>query len=465
MIKKMESQLGVVGRPNTATRWYAGRNGAYFANAAWCNMLITWAAYHSDNYDAVCHGKDWAYTVWHAQEFQKRGQWHVDVAGIRRGDIIFLDWAGTNSIGAIDHIGIVTGVNGRDILTIEGNTADRCARRVRRAEDIVGYGRPAYKKEVATGVKTYTVKAGDTLSGIGRALGTDWTAIASLNGIKAPYVISIGQVLKLPSSATPTTPPPPPKEPPVYTPPPFPAGLKPNDSTPSAKGLQKALKAAKYMPSSVTLSDNYGPATQAAVKKFHAANPAYGTGSDPAIGPKGWAELHREAYGSGTAPAPTPAPAPPAPPADDEPAHDYRRVAYGGRTVNVRTKVMLERAVKLLTAYDWTPRLTQGSYNKGVGASAGTHDGGGVVDINTDSMTRAGQDACVQALRKAGFAAWLRLPPAFGTHIHAVAVGDRELSSAAKSQIQQWREDRNGLANRGPDPAPDPYPSWTRKYR
>lgn len=47
---------------------------------------------------------------------------------------------------------------------------------------------------------TYTVVKGDTLSGIGAKLKIDWKSIAELNGIKSPYVINIGQVLKLPTS-------------------------------------------------------------------------------------------------------------------------------------------------------------------------------------------------------------------------------------------------------------------------
>lgn len=459
MITQAKKSLGLTGRPNYITKWYAARNGSFFADAPWCQMAISYWAFHSGNYDAVCFGKDYAYTVWSAQEFQKRGRWGVDTAGITPGAIAFFDWAGTNNIGAIDHVGLVVAVNGRDITVLEGNTSDSCKLRIRHADTIVGYGRPAYVTATPTPTAgTYTVKAGDTLSAIGRTLGVDWTDLAAANGIKSPYVINIGQVLKVPGATTPPPAPPKPPEPPVYTPPPFPAGLKPGSASPSAKPLQKALKAAKYMASSVTLADNYGPLTQAAVKKFHAANPAYGTGSDPAIGPLGWAHLHTEAYGNVTAP--------PAPPADDEPAHDYKRVTYTGKTINVRTKVMLERAVKLLTAYDWTPALTQGSYNKGVGASAGTHDGGGVVDIRTNTMSRNGADICVQALRKAGFAAWRRGDgDGMSPHIHAVAIGDRELSSSAKSQIVQWRNDTNGLANRGPDPAADPYPLWTRKYR
>lgn len=374
MITRMESLLGTAGRPNVVTNWYADRNGEYYRRAPWCDETITWAAYTSGNYEAVCPGGDFAYTVSHAQAFKSRGQWHTDVAGIRRGDIVFFDWQFSDSIAAIDHVGIVTDVNGRDILTIEGNTSDRVARRVRHADTIAGYGRPVYK-EPASGPKQtweYTVVRGDTLSKIGNRYGVDWHDIADLNGLRNPNAIDTGQKLRIPG------------RPPVSPTPP---------------------------------------------------------------------------------PAPAPPPPPPAP-VDDEPAHDYRRVTYGGKTVNTRTKVMLERAVKLLTAYDWTPVLVQGSYNKGVSASAGTHDGGGVVDIRTDTMTRNGQELCVQALRKAGFAAWLRTPAdGFDTHIHAVAIGDREMSSAAKSQIAQWRDDTNGLANHGPDPAPDPYPAWTAKYR
>src|SRR5688572_7612686 len=78
MIKKMESLLGTTGRPNEVTDWYAERNGEYYRRAPWCDMTITWAAFNSDNYKAVCFGKDWAYTVWHAQRFQAAGQWHED---------------------------------------------------------------------------------------------------------------------------------------------------------------------------------------------------------------------------------------------------------------------------------------------------------------------------------------------------------------------------------------------------
>lgn len=46
-------------------------------------------------------------------------------------------------------------------------------------------------------VKTYTVQKGDILSKIGSKTGIAWKTIAELNGIKSPYVVKVGQVLKL----------------------------------------------------------------------------------------------------------------------------------------------------------------------------------------------------------------------------------------------------------------------------
>lgn len=146
MIKEARADLGM-GEPNSIQRWYAKRNGsAYSYNFPWCDGAVTKWAVDSDNHDAVCFGKDYAYTVAHASRFKSEGRWHKDVAGIRAGDIVFFDWSGSNSIGAIDHVGVVEYVKGSAVHTIEGNTGDRCRRRVRDRSTIVGYGRPRYGK-------------------------------------------------------------------------------------------------------------------------------------------------------------------------------------------------------------------------------------------------------------------------------------------------------------------------------
>jgi LysM repeat protein len=53
----------------------------------------------------------------------------------------------------------------------------------------------------AAGGKTYTVVAGDTLSGIAQRFGTTYQAIAAANGIANPNVINVGQVLTIPGAA------------------------------------------------------------------------------------------------------------------------------------------------------------------------------------------------------------------------------------------------------------------------
>ncbi|MGX1668631.1 N-acetylmuramoyl-L-alanine amidase [Streptomyces sp. NPDC055400] len=136
---------------------------------------------------------------------------------------------------------------------------------------------------------TYTVKSGDTLSGIGQRLGVSWQAIAQANGITAPHVIQAGKQLKIPgkSSVRP------------YMPPSFPVGLAPGRSAPSAKHLQRVLKDTGWLDRSVPLSDNYGPKTQKAVTGFNRKHNLYSAGrpNDPAIGCHGWDLLHQLAYG------------------------------------------------------------------------------------------------------------------------------------------------------------------------
>jgi len=144
MISQAEADLGL-GEPNKIQKWYRDRNGsAYNGNFPWCDAAITYWAWHSGNQDAVTFGGDFALTTAHAHKFKTKGQWHVDVAGIQRGDIVFFDWGGTDVKSAIDHVGLVTGASGSTVYTIEGNYDDVCDRHARHADMIAGYGRPAY---------------------------------------------------------------------------------------------------------------------------------------------------------------------------------------------------------------------------------------------------------------------------------------------------------------------------------
>ncbi|MFF3353390.1 N-acetylmuramoyl-L-alanine amidase [Streptomyces sp. NPDC002917] len=134
--------------------------------------------------------------------------------------------------------------------------------------------------------------------------GSAWGGHTSCPGsrIVAQLAEIVRRAKKLTAPSTPSTPPSTPAapKPTPYAPPKFPAGLAPGKAKPSAVTLQRALKKAGFMAKSVPESPTYGPKTQAAVAKFHNAHPAYrakGKAYDPAIGSRGWAALHRLAYG------------------------------------------------------------------------------------------------------------------------------------------------------------------------
>ena len=52
--------------------------------------------------------------------------------------------------------------------------------------------------------KTYTVKKGDTLSAIALLYGTTVRELVSLNGIKNPNLIKVGQVIQIPTNKAPS---------------------------------------------------------------------------------------------------------------------------------------------------------------------------------------------------------------------------------------------------------------------
>jgi peptidoglycan hydrolase-like protein with peptidoglycan-binding domain len=140
--------------------------------------------------------------------------------------------------------------------------------------------------------------------------------------------------------------------------------------------------------------------------------------------------------------------------------------SFGGRRVNTRTKNMLVAADAKVS---WGLALTQGSYTTGNPSSAGTHDGGGVVDLSVSGMTATQRWQTVKALRDVGFAAWLRTPEqGFSYHIHAVAVCDTDMSAPAQAQVHDYFFGKNGLASHGADNTPSAYKgvfTWWEKVK
>ncbi|MEW1675618.1 CHAP domain-containing protein [Streptomyces noursei] len=246
MVAEANSEVGFKEGPNNQTKYGAWYGLNY---EPWCAMYLSWCA-NQIGADTVV-GK-FAYCPSWVNWFKARGQWHGPTEAVQLGDIVFFSWDG----GPVaDHVGVARAVAtaGSSIPTTEGNTSsgasgsqgngDGVYQRLRPRSVVLGFGRPAY-------------------------------------------------------ASAPAPKPTPSPKPTKYAPPPFPTGLAPNRSNPSAQPLQKALKATGWMNQGVTLSDNYGPLTQKGVAGFNAKHSLNDTGRsyDPAIGPRGWALLLTLAY-------------------------------------------------------------------------------------------------------------------------------------------------------------------------
>ncbi len=175
-----------------------------------------------------------------------------------------------------------------------------------------------------------------------------------------------------------------------------------------------------------------------------------------------------------TAPMPSPLPTQTSPPSPTpygctRPPDEYTLIELqGGYVLNRRTIWMLEHAQTLYGgSHNFLQAVTQGSYHTGVAASFGTHDGGGAVDLSLRDLNDwhhillEDAESIILAMRQAGFAAWVReadvLYPGSPLHIHAVAIGDADLSAAAQSQLigpEGYFRGMNGLPD---NPRPDPH--------
>jgi hypothetical protein len=132
----MKSRLGMSGRPNVATRWYAAGHGQEYLDASWCDMFVSWAANQAGVKTIV---GEFAYCPSHLSWFKRMGLADMKPA---RGAIVFFDW---DNDSVADHVGVVESVNkDGSFYTIEGNTSDSVARRHRFMRDVVGFGHPAY---------------------------------------------------------------------------------------------------------------------------------------------------------------------------------------------------------------------------------------------------------------------------------------------------------------------------------
>ncbi|WP_240506401.1 CHAP domain-containing protein [Thermoactinospora rubra] len=141
-LELLESELGYAEKASGHTKfgeWY-GRTVEFdsdYSKQPWCDMFLSWAA-HKLGYEEWIG--QFAWTVAHAKWFKKQGAWgNVP----KPGAFVFYDWSGSKDLDRIDHVGIVTKVEGGRIHTIEGNIDGGVAKRkVRDTDKVVGYGYP-----------------------------------------------------------------------------------------------------------------------------------------------------------------------------------------------------------------------------------------------------------------------------------------------------------------------------------
>lgn len=204
---------------------------------------------------------------------QSKGIWEENDAHVpKKGEACVYDWddngVGDNR-GSGDHIGIVTEVNGTSSFVVtEGNMGGgKVGKRTMQVNGryirgfitpdfdaiakAIGYkgsdtGSTQQPTTDTTGETVYTVKSGDTLSGIAAKYGTTYQKLAEHNGIPNPNVISVGQKIRIPGTGSSTA-------------------TKPADTTPSTGLIFKVGDKVKF-----TGSTHYTSANAATGKKAKA---------------------------------------------------------------------------------------------------------------------------------------------------------------------------------------------------
>ena len=147
--------------------------GASFGEprGAWCAYFISWCASQAGIPSSIVPrlGNCGTLTDW----YQSRSLYYSRSSGYipKPGDMVFFNWSGGTSA---QHIGIVTGVSGNNLYTIEGNTGGSegymCNGRTRNlsASYVIGYGVPKYN-DSSTYVGSYSFAASVSSSGESRS--------------------------------------------------------------------------------------------------------------------------------------------------------------------------------------------------------------------------------------------------------------------------------------------------------
>ena len=140
-IKKAMAEIGYVETPENITKYGEAMKAQ---GQPWCGSFCNWVLK-----EAGVRVHSVVSTVHGAQVFQDSGRWSQTP---KLGDLAFMDFP-NDSVDRISHVGIVVGIKGNTVITIEGNTSGSGSQRnggmvmVKErtvGKEVVGFGSPKY---------------------------------------------------------------------------------------------------------------------------------------------------------------------------------------------------------------------------------------------------------------------------------------------------------------------------------
>lgn len=191
LIAVARTQVGYTQDSNGGTK-YGAWYGKGTTNVAWCAMFVSWCADQAGISTSIIpkHADCDAGMKW----FKSQGLWYNSACfggsyTPQPGDIVY--YSTTHSQTDATHVGIVTGVSGNYLQTIEGNTSadnktykvierTKNANRTLNSTYILGYGTPPYETgEIAEPpAPPSNVKSDKARYTVGEAVVITWKAVA-----------------------------------------------------------------------------------------------------------------------------------------------------------------------------------------------------------------------------------------------------------------------------------------------
>jgi len=140
-IEKAKAEIGYVETPDNITKYGEAMKAQ---GLPWCGSFCNWVLK-----EAGVKVHSVVSTLKGAQVFQDSGRWSQTP---KLGDLAFMDFP-NDSVDRISHVGIVVGIDGNKVTTIEGNTSGSGSQRnggmvmVKERTigvEVVGFGSPKY---------------------------------------------------------------------------------------------------------------------------------------------------------------------------------------------------------------------------------------------------------------------------------------------------------------------------------